>query len=434
MTEAAAEQQPSISGPQYLRLIGLGALIGIPAALLAAVFLAFIHEAEGWLWHDLPDALGYDAPPWFLVVLLPVVGAALVLAARRLLPGDGGHRPLEGFSTSAAPTRVAYAPSVALAAIGTLAFGAVLGPEAPLIALGSAVGLAVTHVVDIDPAHHRILAMAGAFAAISALFGGPIAAGILLIEAGIGLGQLLIPLMIPGLVAAAVGYLLFTGFGNWGGLEETTLSVPGLPPYDGVEVGDLLVALVAGVLIALTIQAVFSAGRRVATGEERAGMGKLLLAGGLAVGLIALVADGLGADSQDVLFSGQASIPALVAESSAGVVVVLLVAKGLAYAISLGCGFRGGQVFPAIFLGIGIAMLAVIWLDVSPTLAVAVGTAAGSAAATRLLFASIVIGSLLVGSAGADAVPAAILAGVASWVTVQALERAPRLRATAATG
>ncbi|HSE80303.1 MAG TPA: chloride channel protein [Gaiellaceae bacterium] len=430
MTEAA-QQQPSISGPQYLRLIGLGALIGIPAALLAAVFLAVIHELEDWLWHDLPDALGYDAPPWFLVVALPVAGAALVFAARRLLPGDGGHRPLDGFGASS-PTPVSYAPGVALAAIGTLAFGAVLGPEAPLIALGSAVGLAVTHFVDVDPAHHQVLAMAGAFSAISALFGGPIAAGILLIEAGIGLGKLLIPLMIPGLVAAAVGYLLFTGFGNWGGLEETTLSVPGLPPYEGVEVGDLAVAVVAGILIALVAQVCFALARRVAAGEERLGMGRLLLAGGLAVGLIALLADALGEDSQDVLFSGQTAIPALVAETSAGAVAVLLAAKGLAYAICLGCGFRGGQVFPAIFLGIGVVMFAVIAFDVSPTLAVAAGTAAGSAAVTRLLFASIVIGSLLVGSAGADAVPAAILAGVAAWVTVMALERAPRRRAATA--
>ena len=116
-------------------------------------------------------------------------------------------------------------------------------------------------------------------------------------------------------------------------------------------------------------------------------------------------------------------------ETSAGVVAVLLVAKGLAYAVCLGCGFRGGQVFPAIFIGIAVAMFAVIAFDVSPTLAVAVGTAAGSAAVTRFLFASIVIGSLLVGLAGADAVPAAILAGVAAWVTVTALERAPRRRA-----
>ena len=158
------------------------------------------------------------------------------------------------------------------------------------------------------------------------------------------------------------------------------------------------------------------------------GTGKLLLAGGLAVGLIAVVADALGASYDDVLFSGQASIPDLVTETSASVLAVVLAAKLLAYAICLGCGFRGGQVFPAIFLGIAVAMFAVIAFDVSPTLAVAVGTAAGSAAATRLLFASIVIGSLLVGSAGADAVPGAILAGVAAWVTVTALERAPQRR------
>ena len=425
MTEAAA-QTPQITGRAYLKLIGLGALIGIPAALLAAGFLALIHELENVLWHDLPDALGYDTPPWYLVLLLPAVGAAFVLAARLLLPGDGGHRPQEGVGTS--PTPISYAPGVALAALGTLAFGAVLGPEAPLIALGSAVGLAVTHFVDVDPAHHKVLAMAGAFSAISALFGSPLAAGILLVEAGLGLGKLVIPLLSPGLVAAAIGVVIFTGFGDWGGIEQEELSVPGLPPYEDVHVGDLLAAVVAGVLIALLVEASLTLARRVAAEEGRIGMGTLLLGGGLAVGLIAVVADALGADSQEVLFSGQAAIPGLVGETSASVLAVVLAAKLLAYAICLGCGFRGGQVFPAVFIGVGVVMFAVIAFDVSPTLAVAVGTAAGCAAVTRLLFASFVIAAILVGSAGADAVPAGILAAVAAWVTVTALERAARRR------
>jgi H+/Cl- antiporter ClcA len=88
-------------------------------------------------------------------------------------------------------------------------------------------------------------------------------------------------------------------------------------------------------------------------GSRGLGMASFLLAGGLAVGLIALLADGLGADSEDVLFSGQSSIPALVAEGSTAVVLVLLAAKALAYAVSLACGFRGGPIFPAAFLGIG---------------------------------------------------------------------------------
>jgi len=123
-----------------------------------------------------------------------------------------------------------------------------------------------------------------------------------------------------------------------------------------------------------------------------------------------------------VLFSGQASVPNLVEEDAAGIVLVLVAAKALAYAICLGCGFRGGPVFPAIFVGIALAMLAVIAFDMSPTVAVAIGTAAGTVAATRLLFASLFFAALLVGTAGLDAVPAAVFAAVAAWLTRAALD------------
>jgi H+/Cl- antiporter ClcA len=79
------------SGSAYLRLVALGALIGVPAALVAALFLAAVHGLEDWLWSD---------PHWYLVLGLPVLGACVVLAARTLLPGDGGHEPLLGIGAS----------------------------------------------------------------------------------------------------------------------------------------------------------------------------------------------------------------------------------------------------------------------------------------------------------------------------------------------
>ena len=111
------------------------------------------------------------------------------------------------------------------------------------------------------------------------------------------------------------------------------------------------------------------------------------------------------------------------------VVLILLVAKTLAYAVSLGCGFRGGPIFPAVFLGVGLASLPVVWFDASPTLAVAVGAAAGMAAQTRLLFAPVLFATLLVGKAGLDATPAAVLATAAAWLTMAALDS--RARTTA---
>ena len=419
----AATPEPQLSGPAYLRLILVGAAIGVPAAFLAAAFLALVHWLEDRLWHDLPDWLGYSSPPWFLVIGLPVVGAAIVLAARKLLPGDGGHSPLAGIGGGVTP--LAHAPGVALAALGTLSFGAVLGPEAPLIALGSAVGMAATLAVRLGPREEQVVATAGSFSAISALFGGPLVAGVLLLEGSVGLGAAAIPILLPGLVAAAVGYIIFIGLGDWGGIDAAPIAVPGLPTYDGTSVEDLLVGLAVGLVAAVLVTVVRGLATGIDTSEgRRFTLPVLLLGGGLAVGALAQLADVLGASSQDVLFSGQASVPSLVEETSVWIVLLLLAAKGLAYAICLGCGFRGGPVFPAIFLGVGLATLAVIALDVSPTLAVAVGTAAGTAAMTRLLFSSVLFAAVLVGTAGVETIPAAVLAAAAAWITTQALDRA----------
>jgi H+/Cl- antiporter ClcA len=417
-----ASTPPQLSGTAYLRLVGLGALIGIPAALVAAVFLAFVHDLEHWLWDDLPSALGVSSPSWYLVIGLPVAGACVVLVARTLFPGDGGHSPLQGIGGGFVP--IANAPGIALAAVGTLAFGAVLGPEAPLIALGAITGVTLTSFVRLDKDEQAVVATAGSFSAISALFGGPIVGGMLMVEGGLEMGALLLPVLLPGFVAAAVGYVVFVGFGHWGGIATQSLTVPSLPDYNGTHELDLLIGVVVGIAAAVVIVVVRRIANAVAgQGKVRLGLPALLLGGGLAVGLLAQLADRLGADSQDVLFSGQASVPALVATSSTKIVLVLLVAKAVAYAVSLGCGFRGGPVFPAIFLGIALATLPVVWFGVSPTLAVAVGTAGGMAATTRLLITPALFASLLVGTAGLDAVPAAVLAAAAAWLTISALDR-----------
>lgn len=409
------------AGKLYLRLVALGAVIGVPAALVAALFLALVHTVEGWLWEDLPEALGHAEPPWFLVLALPVVGAVLVWVARRFLPGDGGHSPLQGIGGGVTPWR--HGAGIALAAMGTLAFGAVLGPEAPLIALGSVVGMVVVAVARVQQGPgEQVLATAGSFSAVSALFGGPLVAGILLMEGGLAAGAMLTAALVPGLVAAAVGYVLFVGLGDWAGLAQSSMSVPDLPLYEGTHVVDLLLAVVIGLIAAVLILVVREIGGRIRDWSEHRWQLALVL-GGAAVGAIAIVASWFGADTRDVLFSGQSAVPHEIATTSVDLLLVLLVSKGLGYAICLGCGFRGGPVFPAIFLGIGLASICVDLFGVSPTWAVAVGAASGMAAGTRLVFSSLLFSSLLVGTAGLDALPAAVLATAASWLVVTAFER-----------
>jgi len=104
---AAEQQRPGTAqsggavpdARRYFGLVLVGALVGIPAALAAAGFLALVHEFESWLWDDLPRSLGprprrgTSSPPWYLVVGLPVAGAAVVLVARTLLPGTAATTP-----------------------------------------------------------------------------------------------------------------------------------------------------------------------------------------------------------------------------------------------------------------------------------------------------------------------------------------------------
>jgi len=190
-----------------------------------------------------------------------------------------------------------------------------------------------------------------------------------------------------------------------------------------------VILLIAGAVIVIVVRklALRTVGLR-----GRLGMPALLLSGGLAVGSLAWLAELLGANSQDVLFSGQTSVPTVVAEDSTKVIAVLIVAKLLAYAVSLGCGFRGGAIFPAIFLGIALASFAVVWFDVSPTLAVAVGAAAGMAAQTRLIFSPLIFATLLVGSQNADVIPATVFATAGAWLTVKTFDRrAERTQAAA---
>ncbi|MEU4081665.1 chloride channel protein [Streptomyces venezuelae] len=114
-----------------------------------------------------------------------------------------------------------------IAATASLPLGAVLGPEAPLIALGGGLALLVRDLTrgPATPATTVLLGAAGAAAAIAAIFGNPLVAAVLLMEvAGAG-GPRLFAVMLPALLSSGVGALVFTGFGRWTGLETGSLAL-----------------------------------------------------------------------------------------------------------------------------------------------------------------------------------------------------------------
>jgi chloride channel protein, CIC family len=139
--------------------------------------------------------------PWLLLCGL-LTGLTI-----RYLRGNGGRSPAFGFTTGGGPPSPAELPGVILAALTTLSLGAVLGPEAPLIAIGGGLAALTVHLVkkDASPMAMTIMASAGSFAAISTLLRSPVLGAFLIMEvAGIG-GLTLSLVALPGLLASGMG-------------------------------------------------------------------------------------------------------------------------------------------------------------------------------------------------------------------------------------
>ena len=338
----------------YLVLLVLGAVLGVPVATVAYFFLEAIGKVQAQIFTDLPNDLGFHGEPlWWPLPWLTLSGVLVALAIR-YLPGTGGHEPSEGFKSSG-PVAPIDLFGIVIAAFATLSLGVVLGPEAPLIAIGSGLGVLAIHLVKrgAPPMAALVIGAAGSFAAIATLLGSPLVGAFLLMEmAGLG-GPLMEIVLIPGLLAAGVGSLIFVGLNSLTGFGTFSLTISSLPHVGSPTAAEFLWAIVIGMAAATVATGIFGLATMLRPLIERR---RVLLTPvvGLAVGGLAVAfAAGTGRSSSEVLFSGQTALPGLVQQAAGwtvGALLLLLVCKTLAYSISLS-GFRGGPIFPSMFIG-----------------------------------------------------------------------------------
>lgn len=414
-----------IRSKPYLSALLLAAILGIPISAVAYGFLALVSEIQESLFTDLPqDIFSGGVPAWWPVPWLVLCGLLTGLTIR-YLPGNGGHSPAFGFKAGGGPPSGKELIGVFLAALTTLSLGAVLGPEAPLIAIGGGLAALTVHLVrkDAPPMALTIMASAGSFAAISTLLGSPVLGAFLIMEiAGIG-GARLSLVTLPGLLASGIGALVFIGLDNWTGLGSFSLALPSVPPAVDPTVATMAWALAmgaAGALVAwvirwigLSLRAVVHLNRVLVTATL-----------GLLIGLLAMTYQLISDNSfTQVLFSGQSALPALVKDAasySVGVLILLAVCKSLAYGLALSA-FRGGPVFPAMFIGavIGIAASGLPGMSLAP--AIGMGIGAMCAAMLRLPLTSTLLATLLLGTDGISVTPQVVVAVVVAFVATNVL-------------
>jgi H+/Cl- antiporter ClcA len=388
----------------YLGLLLAASGVAVVLALATLAFLGAYSGLKDVVWEELPEALGVDPHPWYAIVVTTLGGLAVGLLLT-VVPGRGGPGPAEGHGIGIESVPPSHAAGMVLVSLVSLVAGASLGPEAALLAVAIAVGgIVAERARRADLV--QVFGMSGVGSLLAGLLGSPLAPAVMTIEVTRRIGHNLYVFLVPVLVASVVGLLTFEAI-----LDGPLLALE-LPAYGSVDVADVGVALAVGAvgaLAGLLTIGVF----RVVGGALRTVGNTVVKAtiGGLAIGLVALAA------GEETLFSGEHELEVLLGEPEAyglGALLLLLVGKMLAFAVSLECGFRGGRIFPVLFIGaiVGFAATA-IFESIPLAVSVACGMTGAAVAIIRL---PIFVVLLVAAFAAPTTIPLVVLAAVVGYV------------------
>ncbi|WP_409245987.1 ion channel protein [Enterobacter cloacae] len=330
-------------------------IIGIVSSLVLIVVMKVASVLQTMLWTALPAQVGIsvDSPAW-IIMMLTLTGVAVGLVIR-FSPGHAGPDPaLEPLI--GAPVAPAALPGLIIALIIGLAGGVSLGPEHPIMAvnIGLAVYLGSRILPRVGALDWTILASAGT---IGALFGTPVAAALIFSQTLSSNND--VPLwdkLFAPLMAAAAGALTTSLFFN----PHFSLS---LPHYGQMQIADIFSgAVVVAIAIALGMIAVWCLPRLHRLVHKLKHPVLILGVGGLILGILGAIG------GKVTLFKGLDEMQQLAFSQVFSVSDYLLFAliKLAALVMAAACGFRGGRIFPAVFVGVALGLMLHEHVDAVP--------------------------------------------------------------------
>ena len=321
-------------------------IIGIASSLVLIVTMKIAAILQHVIWSSVPLSLGIEASGqvWTIAVLT-LTGIAVGLVVR-FSPGHAGPDPATE-SLIGAPISTGALPGLVAALVLGLAGGVSLGPEHPIMVMNIALAVAIgsrlfPRVSSLD---WTILAASGT---IGALFGTPVAAALIFSQTLNSSND--VPLwdrLFAPLLAAAAGALTTDLF------VHPNFSLP-IPVYPQMHFVDILSgAIVTLIAIAVGMVAVWCLPRLHALMNRLKNPVLTLGLGGLLLGILG------AAGGHITLFKGLEEMQqiALSQTLTAGDFLLIALVKLAALVIASASGFRGGRIFPAVFVGVALGFM-----------------------------------------------------------------------------
>ena len=364
-------------GISFLKWVLYACNIGI---LVGAVAVAF-HWGIDWV----TELRGEH--PW-IIWLLPLGGLSIVLLYKGCgMEKDRGTNLVLVAVREAEPMKLRTAPLIFLSTILTHLVGGSAGREGAALQLGGSLAAWVGRKIRLDAKDSRLMVMCGMAAAFSALFGTPLTAAVFAMEV-VSVGVMYYAAIVPCVTAALVALQVARWLGLHGTVGYEMGQAAALTPVS------MFQAAVLGVLCALAsilfCKAMHAAphlyGKYVPNALVRAAVGGLLV---LALTLLV--------GSQDYNGAGDPLIRRMLAGETIPEAFLL---KILFTAVTLGAGFRGGEIVPVLFTGCAFGTWVGPMLGLPHGFSGALGMAAVFCGATNCPLTSILLAFELFGGEG----------------------------------
>ncbi|MEG1191556.1 MAG: chloride channel protein [Oscillospiraceae bacterium] len=320
----------------------------------------------------------------WLLYLLPVGGLAIVLLYKLCgMERDRGTNFVLLAVRENAVLPLKTAPLVFISTLITHLFGGSSGREGAILQIGGSISSSIGRLMRLDDKDSRIVTMCGMSAAFAALFGTPLTAAVFSMEM-VSVGVMYYAAIVPCTLSAILGLSLAKLLG----VAPTAFVLSGVPAFSLVV---LLQVMALGVGCALLSIAFCRLTHWAPKLYERFLPNKFLriAAGGLIVIALSTL---LG--TRDYNGSGSAVIGAAIAGSARPEAFLL---KMLLTAITLGAGFKGGEIVPVFFTGATFGCTVAPLIGLSPGFGAAIGLVSVFCGVTNCPMTSILLAMELFG-------------------------------------
>lgn len=324
--------------------------------------------------------------PW-LIWLLPIGGAAIVFLYKKTgMEKDRGTNLVLDAVRSNEPLNIKTAPLIFVSTVITHLFGGSSGREGAALQIGGSIASYVGTHIKLDEKDQRIITMCGMAAGFSALFGTPVAAVVFAMEV-VSVGVMYYSAIVPCIIASAVGAYIASVFD----IAPTSFSIIGsIPTIELLTIFKVIVLAVlcaaVSMLFCLTLKKTHKLYDKIPNKTVAA------IVGGLAVAILTFIIgttdyNGAGMDVIGRAVAGEAEYEAFIL-------------KIIFTALTLGAGFKGGEIVPTLFVGATFGNVAGKLLGLGGSFGAGLGMAALFCGVTNCPLTSLILSIELFGTEG----------------------------------